>query len=269
VARIRTIKPSFWKHEELSALPEATHMLAAALLNYADDYGYFNANPKLIAAECCPLREPSVPIPESLRSLSGIGWLQLGAGSDGKRYGRILKFDEHQKVSHPAEPKISKITITWDTSGNTQENSGAAPERLRPEGNKEEEGNKEGNGSASTRENVSRATPDMAAEFDAWYAEYPLRRDRGHAWSAYRKARKKTDAETLLAGAKRYASDPARKPDFTAHPATWLNGERWLDAAAAAKPRPEKPKGPVVGSPEWHEEQRRLGLAPSTQGAAA
>ena len=41
MARIRTIKPDFWKHEDLSALPEITHMLAAALLNHADDEGFF------------------------------------------------------------------------------------------------------------------------------------------------------------------------------------------------------------------------------------
>ena len=60
MARIRTIKPEFWKHEDLSALPEITHMLAAALLGYADDEGYFNANPALVKSECLPLRESSV-----------------------------------------------------------------------------------------------------------------------------------------------------------------------------------------------------------------
>ena len=55
MARIRTIKPEFWRHEDLSALPADTHMLAAALLNYADDEGYFNANPKLVEAECFPV----------------------------------------------------------------------------------------------------------------------------------------------------------------------------------------------------------------------
>src|SRR6185312_14231365 len=85
MARIRTIKPSFWSHEDLSALPEATHMLAAALLNYADDFGYFNANPLLVRAECCPLREPSVSIPESFRRLQEIGYIQTADGPDGKR----------------------------------------------------------------------------------------------------------------------------------------------------------------------------------------
>src|SRR3990167_5281034 len=117
MGRIRTVKPEFHKHEELSALPEATHMLAAALLNYADDFGYFNANPALIKGECFPLREPSVTIPESLRSLQTIGYLAFGTLS-GKRYGRIIHFSEHQKVSHPSKSKIACLSITWDVSGN-------------------------------------------------------------------------------------------------------------------------------------------------------
>ena len=43
MARIRTLKPEFWKHEGLSELPEATHMLAAALLNYAHPMHYGRA----------------------------------------------------------------------------------------------------------------------------------------------------------------------------------------------------------------------------------
>jgi DNA-directed RNA polymerase specialized sigma54-like protein len=35
-------------------------MLAAALLNHADDEGFFNANARLVKAQCVPLREDSV-----------------------------------------------------------------------------------------------------------------------------------------------------------------------------------------------------------------
>jgi hypothetical protein len=118
MSRIRTIKPDFWRHEELSELSEATHMLAAALLNYADDDGYFNANPKLIQAECCPLREPSVSIPVSIQELSRIGYLRMGSGPAGKRYGQIVSFSEHQVVSHKKESKIKGLEIVWDASSN-------------------------------------------------------------------------------------------------------------------------------------------------------
>lgn len=116
MARIRTIKPEFWTHEDLSALPEATHMLAAALLNHADDEGYFNANPGLVRAACCPLREPSVSVQDSLRLLAGIGFIKLGTGSDGKRYGMVVTFDDHQRVNRPTLSKIKGLVDVWEES---------------------------------------------------------------------------------------------------------------------------------------------------------
>lgn len=119
MSRIRTIKPEFWRHEDLSALPESTHMLAAALLNYADDEGFFRANPLLIKAECSPLREPSVSIQTSLNSLLEIGFLTLWKGSDGKSYGEIVKFKEHQVVNRPTPSKIKELWTVLEQSVNT------------------------------------------------------------------------------------------------------------------------------------------------------
>lgn len=136
MARIRTIKPEFWKHEELSCLPEATHMLAAALLNYADDDGYFNANPHLIKAECCPLREPSVSIQESIRELARIGYIRLGTGTGGRRFGHIVAFLTHQRVSHPTPSKIKELDILWDSSGNPPGELTEASALNRIEGNR-------------------------------------------------------------------------------------------------------------------------------------
>jgi hypothetical protein len=65
-------------------------------------------------------------------------------------------------------------------------------------------------------------------DFESWYATYPRKRDKGHARTAYRSARKKTNAQTLLDGVKRYVE--AKPPDIEyCYPATWLTGERWLD----------------------------------------
>lgn len=142
MARIRTIKPEFWKHEDLSALPEATHMLAGALLNHSDDEGYFRANPGLVKAECCPLREPSVSVQDSLKQLAQIGYLKLGVGQDGKRYGRIVTFDEHQRVNRPTPSKIKDLNVVWEDSmiAHAQFTEPSPPER------KGKEQGKEGNG---------------------------------------------------------------------------------------------------------------------------
>lgn len=135
MARIRTIKPDFWKHEELSELPCETHLLAAALLNYADDEGYFRANPKLVKAECCPLREDSVSVHESLQKLSDAGYIRLFTGSDGKQYGHIKTFLQHQRISRPSESKIKELDNGNEDSVNAH---GGFSEDSPPEGNKEQ-----------------------------------------------------------------------------------------------------------------------------------
>ena len=72
------------------------------------------------------------------------------------------------------------------------------------------------------------------SDFAEWYATYPRKTARGRALTAYRTARKKTDAATLLAAL--VAQSPqltAKGTEFVPYPATWLNGERWLDEASA------------------------------------
>ncbi len=107
--RIRSIKPSFFQHDRLSTLSSDAHLLAAGLLCYADDEGYFLANPKLIQAAIFPLRELSMSLPELLRSLHGIGYIEILQGSDGREYGKVVKFLDHQKVSHSVPSKIKPL----------------------------------------------------------------------------------------------------------------------------------------------------------------
>jgi hypothetical protein len=111
MARIRTIKPSFWSHEQLSALPCEFHMLAGALLNYADDHGYFNANPALVKAGTMPLREFDVPA--ALAALFTVGFIRLGEAPDGRRFGHIINFGDHQRVDRAQKSTIATLAITW------------------------------------------------------------------------------------------------------------------------------------------------------------
>lgn len=167
MARIRTIKPDFWRDEDLSALPEATHLLAAALLNYADDEGYFNANPRLIQAECCPLREPSVSIHESLNLLSNAKWLRLGADESGKRYGQIRTFVKHQRINRPTPSKIKGLKISWegDVSTHVQLSEPSPLERKGREGNKEGSSDSEKPSLRSGSSESGVETPEMTISF--------------------------------------------------------------------------------------------------------
>lgn len=136
MARIRTIKPDFFTNEGMSSVPETAQLLAGGLICYADDEGYFNANPGLVKAAVFPLRDPSMPVEDCLKALVGIGYIRLGNGSDGKRYGHIVKFAEHQKVSHLTPSKIKKMEIVWEVSRKPPEYSVRTTEPLRPELNR-------------------------------------------------------------------------------------------------------------------------------------
>ena len=114
--RIRTIKPSFTENESLSALPAETHLFAAGLLTYVDDEGFFNAHPGLVKASVFPLRETSLSVQEMLKQLAEIGFIRLGIASNGRVYGHIVKFLEHQRVNRPTPSKISPLGISWEPS---------------------------------------------------------------------------------------------------------------------------------------------------------
>jgi hypothetical protein len=119
LGRIRTIKPEFTQDEELSSLPAETHLLAAGLLCFSDDEGYFRANPALVKAAVYPLRETSESIPSMLADLARIGFIRLGTAEDGKHYGQVVKFNEHQRVNRPSPSKIRALAISWGDSGST------------------------------------------------------------------------------------------------------------------------------------------------------
>lgn len=145
MGRIRSIKPEFFQHEAMSALPAETHLLAAGLLTYADDEGYFKAHPELVRGQVVPLRESSVSVHDSLKQLANIGWLELGACPAGVRYGRIVNFTRHQRVNRPTPSKIKDLLIKWEASVSPH---GVLSEPSLSEGKGREQG-KEGKGTGS------------------------------------------------------------------------------------------------------------------------
>jgi uncharacterized protein YdaU (DUF1376 family) len=76
------------------------------------------------------------------------------------------------------------------------------------------------------------SNPTLSAndEFEAFWTLVPLKKGKGQARRAFPAARKKIGfvdlCKAMTAFAKSVAGKEAR---FIAHPATWLNGERWLD----------------------------------------
>ena len=120
MARIRTIKPTFWTDEDMAEISESACLLAIGLLNYADDEGYFNANPKLIKAAVFPIRETSRSIPVLLQELSNCGYISLFSAQNGKHFGLINNFTKHQVVNKKTPSKIKEMNLLpYDYGSNT------------------------------------------------------------------------------------------------------------------------------------------------------
>lgn len=71
---------------------------------------------------------------------------------------------------------------------------------------------------------------DLVTAFEIWWKTYPRKVNKPAALKAFRVAVTKATLETLSLGAIAYQrSNLEADPRFVAHPASWLNGERWND----------------------------------------
>jgi DNA replication protein DnaT len=109
MARIRTIKPEFWRDESLASVSSDACLLAIGLLNHCDDEGFFNANPKLVESDIFPLRELSNTTTVLIQELCEIGYIALYQGSDKKTYGHIVNFEKHQVINKKTTSKIKDL----------------------------------------------------------------------------------------------------------------------------------------------------------------
>jgi len=107
--RIRTIKPEFWTHPVITRLDAPTKLLAIALLNYADDEGWFYADPDLIRGAVAP-RDDSTNIRRSIEQLSKIAYVNLFEHETHGLIGRIVNFCEHQRVDRPKPSRIKGLS---------------------------------------------------------------------------------------------------------------------------------------------------------------
>jgi hypothetical protein len=93
---------------------------------------------------------------------------------------------------------------------------------------------------------ASKAASDDAL-FDQFWAVYPRQVAKLAARKAWDKAVEIAPAEKIIAGARRYARERQdANPQYTKHPATWLNGGGWMDAPGANRPHHEKTFGELT-----------------------
>ena len=145
MARIRTVKPEFFRHEGLQDL-EKSHKGKNAMLvfiglwGHCDKGGKFEWRPRQLKLDILPFLD--FDMEATLGLLHSAGFLERYEIS-GKQYGRIPTFKDHQRVGGKEAQEPDRFPDA--SPGSVSE----APEKHIPsQEGKGREGNKEGNGSA-------------------------------------------------------------------------------------------------------------------------
>lgn len=192
------------------------------LWTHCDDQGRCLNNPKLIRAALYPLHDSMTAgtLEGDLDELEDAG-LILRYEVDGRSYLSIRSWDEYQ---HPQRPRASKYPPPPEASASPHAH--VADTAGTGEGGERETGE----GGEDARRSLS-----LAENFNAWYSEYPLKKGRRAAETAYRSALKRGALpEEILDGLRRTLPNFANaEPRFIPYPTTWLNRDGWLDVCDA------------------------------------
>ena len=107
--RIRTIKPEFWRSDDIAALSVEDRLLFIGLWSYVEDNGVGRDEPQLIQCDLYPLdtfTEASVRTHGGLMRLSQRGLITRYEGPDGRKYLQVNSWDKHQKINRPSKPRF-------------------------------------------------------------------------------------------------------------------------------------------------------------------
>lgn len=122
MARIRTVKPEFFRDEDLQDLERAhpgkyAMLVFAGLWGHCDKSGNFEWKPRMLKLDILPFLD--FEMADTLGILADAGFV-VRYSSDGKDYGHVPKFLEHQRISgkeaqepakHPRQPKTQPGSV--------------------------------------------------------------------------------------------------------------------------------------------------------------
>jgi hypothetical protein len=219
--RSRNVKPGFFQNEQLAELPFEARLLFIGLWCMADREGRLEDRPKRIKMQVFPA--DSLDVEPLLAGLERQGLIERYE-AHGIECIQIPAFLEHQHP-HPNEqkstlpPRTSNLGSKSDTPRSVAD--GLIPSSLIPE---------------------SPIPPDGG--FDDFWQAYPKKIRKAAAMRAWlRKGLSAKSADILAHLAERVRSDAqwlAEDGRYIPHPATWLNGDGWLDEYQRGNPEAKR-----------------------------
>lgn len=101
MARIRTIKPSFWADPHVAQLRRDARLLLVGLISFADDEGRFLASTSAISGYVFPHDNLSPKIVKQWRDEIESSGVMNVYSVNGCEYGEFPNWGKHQRISKP------------------------------------------------------------------------------------------------------------------------------------------------------------------------
>lgn len=160
---------------------------------------------------------------------------------------RMRKHREGKKQTVTVTAPIVTSTVTVTANDRNNDRNGYGVEKSREEKSREEQITHTPSAvpaSVTERAPIVRwchwRTVEQGEWFERWWAEVWAKIGRGQAEKAFKAQVNTLDTfEAVLAATKAQAPMfKAKEPQFRPHPATWLNGKRWMDDEQVSLPKP-------------------------------
>lgn len=125
MARIRTVKPDFFRNEDLAEVPLTAERTFMGLITEADDKGRLRDQPAVLWGSLWALRRQTHTVENfanDLNLLAEKGLICRYVDVDGKACIHIPTFLRHQRVPKPSQPRVGECPI-HDDMGNLRPQS--------------------------------------------------------------------------------------------------------------------------------------------------
>jgi hypothetical protein len=230
--RIRSTRPHFWRSERIASVSWDARLVLKGIESFVDDNGVGKDDIALIVGDLFQrdmIREPSrtvARVSEAISELAEAGLLWRYTEDDAELL-YVSFWEECQRIDKAQAGRFPRPDGTLHYKDSTIRECSETPRessrKVAPVVGEE--------GSSGGEEEQTCATPSRVSptRFDEFWDAYPRRRDRRKAEKAFTNALKRADADAIIDGAVRYATDPNRLDQFTKYAEGWLNGDGWLD----------------------------------------
>jgi|GEM_PF-1197512 len=244
MARIRTIKPSFFRHHKLFTAEQETglplRLAFAGLWTVADRDGRFEWRPEEIKLDCLPYDD--VDFSRVLDALATRGFV-VKYRSGTREYGHIPSWSDHQVINNrEAGSDLPSPCDCEEIDASATRGPRVTETHVHAQGEGEREGEGEHSSFVGAREGIAidangRTGPQ--AEFEQFISAYPEPTDRKRASVAFVAARRKHPLSEIMGGLDHYVRH--KPPDRQwMSPAKFLEDERWTDRYAEPPANPNR-----------------------------